>query len=447
MAGKPQQDVIKKLMSLSKQVAVAVVVQGVGVGLLFLTTIIISRDYGPEGQGFFSSFKSWIDFFATVGLFGFPQAIIFAINTGNVMPGNALKASLCYFLLYTGVLSMPALLIPPTVFVDYRVSTTGLVMGAVAASLLVLHGLVRSIALTRSSPLIFNLVTAAPSIFTFLALLLFLGLAEEPAIPSLMFCAALAAAVFSLLSIRGISSNQPDTPAKRATNAKEFFAHSLWAFVATISMAVVPAITYHVLNSADNTHAQAGYFSVAFVLASATFTPLNMIAPVMYNSWVNADPRSISASFSKLAAACCVAGIVLPVLCGLILPALIPLIYGEKFSDAIMPCVVMLSVSYFFIHNRLLVPLLLADGNHRCVAIANVLRAGAISALLLVSRPRSAETVVWFWLLGELLFNAYLVMKVREKLSWRLPHIYFGLTSNAEVETVKGAAHERAQRR
>jgi O-antigen/teichoic acid export membrane protein len=212
-------------------------------------------------------------------------------------------------------------------------------------------------------------------------------------------------------------------------------------------MAVVPAITYHVLNSADNTHAQAGYFSVAFVLASATFTPLNMIAPVMYNAWVNADPRSISASFSKLAAACCVAGIVLPVLCGLILPALIPLIYGENFSDAIMPCVVMLSVSYFFIHNRLLVPLLLADGNHRCVAIANVLRAGAISALLLVSRPRSAETVVWFWLLGELLFNAYLVMKVREKLSWRLPHIYFGLTSNAEVETVKGAAHERAQRR
>jgi O-antigen/teichoic acid export membrane protein len=215
-------------------------------------------------------------------------------------------------------------------------------------------------------------------------------------------------------------------------------------------MAAVPAITYHVLNSADNTHAQAGYFSVAFVFLSATFTPINMIAPVLYNYWVNADRRSISASFSKLACACCAAGIAVPVLGALILPILIPLIYGESFSDSVMPSVVMLCISYFFIHNRVLMPLLLADGNHRCVAIANVVRAGAISALLLVSRPHSAEIVAWYWLLGELLFNAYLMMKVREKMSWSLPHIYFGWTYNApsaEADTVTSAAHERAQRR
>jgi O-antigen/teichoic acid export membrane protein len=443
---------MKILIPLSRQLAVAVVVQGLGVGLLFLTTIIISRNYGPEGQGFFSSFKSWIDFFAAVGLLGFPQAIIFAINTGKVLPGKALKASLCYFLLYAGVLSLPALLIPPTVFVDYRVSTAGVVMGALAASLLVLHGLVRAIALTRCSPLAFNLVTAAPSIFTFLALLLFLGHAKLPAIPSVMLCASLAAAALSLLSIRGLSRKQADHPAKSAADTKEFLAHALWSFVASTAMGVVPAVTYHVLNSADNTHAQAGYFSVAFVLLSATFTPINMIAPVLYNYWVNAGPPSIAASFRKLACACCAAGMTLPILSALILPVLIPLIYGESFSDSVMPSVVMLSISYFFIHNRMLMPLLLAKGNHKCVAIANVVRASAISALLLACCPRSADAVVWCWLLGELLFNAYLVMKVREKLSWSLLHIYFGWANNSssgevgEVGAVTGAPHERAQR-
>jgi O-antigen/teichoic acid export membrane protein len=444
---------MKKLMPLSRQLAVAVVVQGLGVGLLFLTTIVISRNYGPEGQGFFSSFKSWTDFFAAVGLLGFPQAIIFAINTGKVLPGKALKASLCYSLLYAGVLSMPALLIPPTAFVDYRVSNAGVVMGAVAASLLVLHGLVRAIALTRSSPLVFNLVTAAPSIFTFLALLLFLGRTELPAIPSIMLSASLAAAILALVSIRGLShglpNKQADHPKGSVANAKEFLAHSLWSFVASTSMGAVPAITYHILNTADNTHAQAGYFSVAFVLLSATFTPINMVAPVLYNYWVNAGPMSISASFRKLARACCAAGMVLPILSALILPVLIRLIYGESFSDSVMPSVVMLSISYFFIHNRMLMPLLLAKGNHKCVAIANVVRAGAISALLLVFRPHSAETVAWCWLLGELLFNAYLVMKVREKLSWSFLHIYFGwpgFSSSGKAGSVTSAAQERAQR-
>ena len=83
-------------MGLRNKLGITLVAQLFGVSSTVLTNIIIAQRYGPEGQGYLSTFRSNVDFLTNIGLFGFPQAFVYLINSKEVQASWTTKFSTYY---------------------------------------------------------------------------------------------------------------------------------------------------------------------------------------------------------------------------------------------------------------------------------------------------------------------------------------------------------------
>ena len=147
-------------MRLRNKLGITLVSQILGVGATALANIVVANRYGPDGQGYLSYYRSTVDFFSNLGLFGFPQAFVYMINSKIIDADWASKFSTTYTLLFGFMCaSVGAFLYLSSATNIKGFDGIALFSIIVAATCMLLHGLYRAISLSTKPIYIFNIIS------------------------------------------------------------------------------------------------------------------------------------------------------------------------------------------------------------------------------------------------------------------------------------------------
>lgn len=396
-------------MKLQRQLGLALLIQGFGVVATFLVSVVVSRRFGPEGQGYFSTYRSWIDLISVLGLFGFSQALTFHINAGRISARRAAGLIVHY-----GLALAVLLLLLGAFGGDYLAQATALSLRDVwlmcaCALAMVLHGLFRAVALSNSSPLLFNLITASPGLIC-LPLIFFLGIGNDFTIlPQLLMWSFVCAALLASTEVGRTAGFGMREGGALGADCRILMKEGAWSFIPAITTTIVPALTFWMLARAAGSHTEAGYFGMSLLFLNAMVTALNMVAPVLYNHWSKkGNGAGAQAEYEKLALGCSLLGVLAIPVGWFALPPMISLVFGASFAPAGASALCFIGASFFWLHNRILPPMLMAQGHHQSVAYANIVRSVFIVLVILVLRPTSARDIALCWVTGEVCCFAYM---------------------------------------
>lgn len=134
-------------------------VQALGPLCGFATVLLIARLGGVADQGRFAQVKAWVDLLVVAGCFGFPQGFVFVINKLGTSAARLGWTSLAY----SAAFFPAAWLASRWLASRWQVHDAAWVP-ALAAALLVLHGLWRGVFLSVRRGIPFAVFTVAPAV-------------------------------------------------------------------------------------------------------------------------------------------------------------------------------------------------------------------------------------------------------------------------------------------
>ncbi len=423
-------------MSLRNKLGITLVSQFLGVGATFLVNIVIARRYGPEGQGYLSHYRSTIIFLSNVGLFGFPQAFVYMINSKTIEVYWAVKFSTYYSLLF-GVagLGLGALLyslgirelsgFDPLTVLAIIIATTGMV----------LHGMYRAISLSTKPIYVFNFVSIMPAIFALLIYFFWYADNYQVLVLSLVFAGAISSFLAAfVLKDHLFSKQRLNNSLSKLTASVRY---GFWSFFPGTTFAFVITATYALLRQNGISDETAGYFSISYLLVSTAILPLNMIVPVLFDTWSKeTDQKYNLQSYLKLAHLGTVVAIASFSVGMVLIRPITVLVFGSEFSPSVLSTQILILSVYALYQSRLLSAMLLAIGCPTVVGIAALMRAVIIILPLFFWDLNSLLGAALAWTIGEFVSMIYMLIFVYRKTRWPLPQVA-GLSLSWFVENFK----------
>ena len=411
-------------MRLGRKLGITLVFQSLGVGSTALAQVFITRRYGPQGQGYLSYWKSTVEFVATIGLFGFPQALVYMLNTHICQPKWAIKLS-TYYCIALGLLGAG---VTSAMWALRASSLQGFDRPAIASiltasTMMILHGLYRSISLSTRSILMFNLITIMPAAVS-LCLYAVWRSAEPKDLVWVVILAWIASSLVAALILKfNPFSGRLDELSITLEKIKHTVGYSFWSFIPGVCYTLVIAGSYRLIHQKAG-DAGVGQFSVSLLILSTAVLPLTMIVPILYDTWSKEVDRTknrrsfllLSHLGTMFAILACILGVIL-------VEPLTMKVFGPAFSPSVRTTNFMLLGVYAIYQTRILSAILLAIGRPHMVAFAAVLRSGAI--LLAISQGifGSTDGPAWGWTVGEYIGVLYLWSRLSQLTGWPLSQI------------------------
>lgn len=405
-------------MNLRNKLGITLFAQLFGVGSTVLTNIIIAQRYGPEGQGFLTTYRSSIDFLTNIGLFGFPQAFVYMLNSKMIKISWAVKFSASYSLLFGGViLGLGTLLYALGVRELNGFDVLTILAIIVATTGMLLHGMYRAISLSVKPIQVYNFVSVMPAIFALLIYFFWYAENYQILVLALVFAGVISACLSAFVLREHLFVKQKaDNNLSKLIEATQY---GFWSFIPGITFSFVAIVTYTLLRQSGNSDEIAGYFSISYLLVSTVILPLNMIIPVLFDTWSKETDQQYNLQsylkLSHLGTIMAIAGSTIGML--LVRPMTI-LVFGPEFSPSVFSTQILLLSVYALYQNRLLSAMLLALGQPAVVGVGALIRAAIILPLLFLGELNSHLGAALLWTIGEFVNMAYMLIFVCHKTSW-----------------------------
>ena len=411
-------------MRLGRKLGITLVFQILGLGSTALTQVLITRRYGPQGQGYLCYWKSTVEFVASIGLFGLPQALVYLLNAHSLQAKWAIKLSTYYCialgLLGAGVTSAMWLFRASPLQGFDRLAMASIV---IASTTMILHGLYRSISLSTRSIVIFNLITIMPAVIS-----LCLYAVWRSAKPKELVLVVIVAWVASSLAAALILNFNPfsgrlDELSITLEKIKQTVGYSFWSFIPGLSYSLVIAGSYRLIHQEEG-DAGVGQFSVSLLILSMAVLPLTMIVPILYDTWSKeANRPNNRRSFLALSHLGTMFGILACILGVILVEPVTLTVFGSAFSPSVRTTKFMLLSAYAIYQTRLLSAMLLAVGRPHTVAFAAVLRSGVIFLAISQEIFGSTDGLAWAWNVGEYISVLYMCSYISRLTGWPLTQI------------------------
>ena len=391
------------------RLAGSIAIQGLGAASTFAIGVLIAMLQGPEAQGRYGLVRSAADLLLALALFGLPQSLVHLMNQRAASPAGLERLSLRYAgaLLVMAVLACAAVALVPGMraWVDSPLGLFALLLGTVGW---VLQGLQRVFVLCRGSALQFSWLSVTPSLslFSAVAVLLLLG--------SQHYEWALAASglVSAALGARQLSPLRAQAGWREGGAAPmgELLGAGAHAFAQSVALALQPWLTLLLLRQQGASTADIGHFVFAAYVYQAFALPASFVSPLLFARISQAAgagrPYEIRAAVLQALAATAVASL----LCAVLLPWLVPRVFGAAYAPTVTACVWMALAGPLVVLNRLGVSVLLGWGRFRAASLHALWRALLIPACLLpclaAGWGSAVSAAAASWLLVEALCGA-----------------------------------------
>jgi O-antigen/teichoic acid export membrane protein len=380
-------------------------IQSLGVLLMFITTLLVSRLGGANAQGNFAFVKSMNDFQVAVFSFGMPSAIVYLLNLHD----NAHFKMLRFIWLYSFIL---LIILPifsygvlywiyPELNIYSRINPALLI--GMSSALLTGYGLQRAVLLVRNDGPIFSILSIVPACVVVISIIIFLN--------RTIIAAEIAYALAGLISIifmhialrralRGLPPDDPELP----IDWRVLRTQSSHVFAQGILFGLQVFLTNAALESANPNLVAVGLFNVASMVITLPNLLVSLVAPVLFNRWSKSLTWAGYATIKRFAL---ILATTAQGLAFLTIPLVIPVlsfVFGPEFEAASEATTIMLGSVLAVFAGRILTPALQGLGQNWIVTWSCVARLalGAIIAIFVSSL--GYPPIIYFaigWLGGE----------------------------------------------
>ena len=357
----------KKLIGWGGQIAL----QSTGPMAAFVAVWYIARIGGPILQGEFAQHKAFVELLFVLGSFGFPQAIVYLVNKIGISVNRIISRSFIY-----SIALIPIFWVMAVFYMGGSNSRSSLSEGgvdiiqglmlAVAAAMLVLHGLWRAVYLSENQRIGFALFTILPSTLLLAVIYWTVNLSDFSAkeFPRIFLLAYIVAAffagffVFKVRDKRGVKD-------KAKINPGELFRHGVHSFMQGIFIAAQPLVAYEIIKRFNGGQEVVGIFNMGVLLLQGSSVPVAMIAPLLFAMWTKESAGS--AEMIRISGVSKVKFIAIHMALGLtvggVVYVMVPYIFGNQYTAAALPAAIMLLGFPFLCHSRVLSPAFHSEGN------------------------------------------------------------------------------------
>lgn len=339
----------------------SVALQALGAAATLLTGIVIALGAGPEAQGRYGLMRSAADMLLALAIFGLPQGMVYALNQRGAQPRALHAWTTRYLVVCAGVL----LALGAVAAFGWRTGLPfePLAMVAIAIGAIgwLQVGLARTYVLCLGSRVRFAALTAAPALALLVAVLAMLAAGSAHYEWAVAASGVLAAGVGwqsmqALQRAPGWSSGAP-------VDTGELVRAGLHAFTQSAAVAFQPWLTFWMMQHAGVGVAAIGHAVFAAYVAQAFALPAAWFAPLLL---VDASRGADGARHARRAAWRLVAlSAAAAVVAVLVLPWLVPRLFGAGYAPAVAACQWIAASGPFLVANRLGVAILLGRGRFR----------------------------------------------------------------------------------
>ncbi|MBC70089.1 MULTISPECIES: hypothetical protein [Acinetobacter] len=399
-----------------RKIGLSVVIQMLGTLCSLLLVWLITNKYGVEVQGQFVLIKSWIDLAVVTACFGLPQSFVYGINQLNISLKQLEKFTIKYmFLVCFGSL------ITTYIWFEYIqlqsfLNNLSYLFIALGIAFLTSYNLMRGLFLTLNDGSKFAYVTIAPAMALFLIFLTYSFLHQKTINFSLIYLlSSFLAFYFVYLNLRNfnkssISLSYKNIPWRMLIN------NGFSVFIQSLASTLLPLGTYWLMTEFGFDKKQVGLFSIALYVYMVFTLPLNMVAPIFFNKWSKAkDIKSIKNEVLKFAK---IGVILIPVvlICYLLIPKLLPIVFGSQVVEVITPTRILLSAIVALYFNNLLTCFLMSQGHFKKISMIYVFKTFSCLTItvLLIIKFNSLNSVALSWVATE-----YLILLILSLIIWR----------------------------
>lgn len=387
--------------------------------------IVLGRFGGPDVQGTFSVFKTWIDLTTALLIFGFPQAFVYLINKKVWYKSDALSFSILHFIISLFLVIPIALY---GVYLDYLIVPQDrqlwlyLFLISFGASAFCFNRLIRAIYLTIDDGIIFALITSAPAFILMIFMLTALKFNNFPYDVAYFFTGILTL----LLTIIWI-----DAIIKKIAKFKlyiptisnnQLFHHSWQSFAQSIAIALQPVIMIFLIFEYSGSVKDVAFFTSSTLIISAANVLFGIVAPLLFNRWskkldINTFYviRKSSLAFTAFFLAVGILGI-------WIAEIAVVALFGSTYREATWAFQLMFFAMAPVALTRVLYPAIHAIGHPHVNTISCFIRVGAAAGLQLMFCElgwfEPLPAAILSWLIAEWVAAIYTWLTSTKKLMW-----------------------------
>jgi O-antigen/teichoic acid export membrane protein len=301
-----------------------------------------------------------------------------------------------------------------------------------------LHGLFRSIILAVKSNLAFNLITILP-----LVVLCAVYLVWHPSDYKFLVWGYVVAQVSASLVAIFVLWNSLSLPIQASRVEKRMWIgiatrYGSWSFLTTMFTSFLNVAAFSIMRQSSLSDAIVGQFSISLLFLSASLVPLNMVIPVLFDTWSKEkELGTIQQSYVKLSHI----GLLLSVGAVLggffLIRMLTQVVFGVTYLTSVPSTQVLLISIYALYQNRLLSAILLSTGKPKVVAYGTVVKLITL-ALIFFGLANSLVEIAWAWNIGEIASMCFMALAVKTQTRWSTTYV-FGVSPSWIISNVRAA--------
>jgi O-antigen/teichoic acid export membrane protein len=395
-------------------VASNVSVQAVGPASSFLTIFVIARLGGASAQGQYAQLRSWVDLLAALGCFGFPQGFIYVINKLRSSARMFARWSGLYTLALLPILMAGSMLALRLGLLSTSFSTSSVALLALAAAMLVLHGLWRGIYLTYNPGLSFATFTVLPAIALLVGCTaaMVTGFQRFDWVIPLSFVPMILAAAWMMRPIVGGAGagRYRDQP------WRALIANGLQAFLQAMLLTLQPIIAYRMVKVGGGADREVGFLNVGFFLVQGLTVPISMVAPLLFARWTSVSDEGLMKRLHAMTLRVTTIGAAVGLLLALAAQQVVPLVFGSSYASAVHPTQAMLLTVPLLCHVRVIEPAFHAQGRPGINTIAGAIRVSVFTIGALFVTQRAGGTLLGIavaWTVANVLAAGWTLANLR----------------------------------
>lgn len=407
-----------------KAILISLIIQGIGSLAPLLTVIALARVAGPQAQGTFSAFKTWMDLVSSVVIFGFPQAFVYLINKGVCSRTQLLNATI-FYVTATTLLVVPATAL--SLAVGYTVLPVGQsvvfysVVVAIGMGPVFLNRLVRGIYLTIDDGFLFSLITSAPTFFLMIAVPA-AGLWDP-------FRYDLAFLVAGLLTLGAtwpwltrIIGQSPDYRLHlERIPFRPLSEQSIQTFLQSIAFTLQPVIAIYILQRQGAALTAVAFFTAATIIVVGVNILFGLVAPILFNRWSAAMDDALLRRISRYSLMLAAAFGLLGTISVPVLPFVVPMMFGIDYDPAVWAFQAMVIAIAPVAFTRSLYPAVHAAGRPSLNTVSCIVRlasGGVAQICMALSGLSPLVAAVGGWVIAEWAAALYSLWALRRMLRW-----------------------------
>lgn len=385
-----------------KKIISSILIQSLGTVASFATVWFVTYKYGVSAQGDFALIKSWVDLLVVIGCFGFPQSFAYSINKSSVnidvLKGFSVVYSSVNLLLFLGLTIIWCRI--------NAIQNTAVFYISITAAILVLHGLFRGIYLTINDSNKFAILSIIPSLSLFIGFQF--NFSDQLNLSNVYLISTVFVLISSILYLSKIKTSYKVKSVKWRGMVLDGFN----VFMQSIAIALVPMISFSYLNKSGLSGTEIGSLSIANYFYLAFSMPLNMISPILFNTWMKSN-RAIKKTDLLLLFMSGVGVFVFSCLSIYLLPNLLTVMVLHDDVRLIYKAasILMLSASPLFLA-KIIGAYLQARGMFFYVTVSYTIKMVVCLLLLFFARKLSVMSVSYAWLFGDIVLFVVLLIGI-----------------------------------